>query len=292
MARPTVRPRNRTSAPADVRTQPRRGSVSSQAAKNAKTARKSSSGGGPDIFSAGLPSLDFTNFVINLPLGFNILDSYVAANSGPAPDVPPSPTSRFYVRSFATEGPNTNQRITYSFPVSPNEVNIARLGINYTELNRPGRKPVLKSASKPLQQVSVTVMVVNGNKDYLASAQPQMSAIESLAEIDRDMEIYYPGIDPAKRWRLTDLSFRTVRRNQDNTVAIAEASITFTEVMVLPAPVPGMPRLKDVPRSRKSGDNPGATSGDQRDTGLDADIAAILAAGPRSQNPGTTGGGG
>lgn len=292
MARPTVKTKSKTTAPPDVRTKPRKGSVSSKAAKNAKTARKSSADGLSPGFNLeiDLSGIDLSNIV--LPPGFSISDSYVAANNGPAPDVPPALGSRFYVRSFATQGANTNQRVTYSFPVSPNEVNVSRLGIGYTELNRPGRKPILKSANKPLQQVSVTVMVVNGNRNYMSSAQPEMKAIESLAEIDKDMEIYYPGIDPAKRWRLTDLSLRTVRRNDDNTVAIAEASITFTEVMTLPAPVPGMPRLKDVPRSRKSGDNPGATSGDQRDTGLDADIAAILAAGPKPQNPGTTGGGG
>lgn len=290
MAKPSVKTKKTSQAPADVRTQPRKGTVSSSAARNQKAARKASSsvsaletGGFWSLLNINLEGLDLS--------GVMVLDSFVAASNGPSPDVPPAPTSRLYVRSFATQGTASLQRVTYVFPVSPNEVSISRLGITYTELNRPGRKPILKSANKPLQQITVTVMVVNDARDYMSSAQPQMKALESLAEIDYDMEIFYPGVDPAKRWRLTDLSFRTVRRNPDNTVAIAEANITFTEVVTLPAPVPGMPRLKDVPRSRKSGDNPGATSGDQRDTGLDADIAAILAAGPTPQNPGTSGGG-
>lgn len=290
MARPQVPTKRRTSAPADVRTQPRTGSLSSRSARNLLAQRRSNSTSG-DIFSGGLPNIDFSNFVINLPPGFALFDSFVAAASGPSPDVPPGPTTNMYVRSMATEGSNTLQRVTYTFPVAPNEVNVSRVGINYTELNRPGRKPILKSANRPLQQVSATVIIVDSNRNYMSSAQPQVKALESLASLDYDMEIFYPGVDPSKKWRLTDLSFRTIRRNADNTVAIAEASVTFTEVQVLPAPVPGMPRLKDVPRSRKSGDNPGATSSDQRDTTIDADIAAILAAGPKPNNPGTSGGG-
>ena len=291
MARPVVVPRRASSAPADVRTKPRAGTVSSAAARARKTARASDGVGGANGLFGGLPSIDFSNFVINLPPGFQLMDSYTSPTNGTAPTVPTQQGQNLFVRSAATVSQSSGERVAYSFPVSPNEVNVSRVGIGYTEIGRPGRKPILKSANKPLQQISATVIVVNGNKDYLSSATPQMKALEALAELDYDLEVFYPGVDPAKKWRLTDLSFRTVRRNENNEVAIAEASLTFTEVMTLPAPVPGMPRLKDVPSARKNNQNPGATTPDQRDDSLDDAIKKILLAGPTPNNPGTTGGG-
>ncbi len=288
MAKPQVKTKKKTSAPADVRTAPRNGSLSSRSARALLTARRSSY----SLLNGGLPNIDFSNLnLVGLPAGFTLVESYSSGAGQTAPSVFNPTGQQLVVRSSATVSSSSTERVVYSFPVAPNEVNTGRIGISYTELNRPGRKPVLKSAAKPLQQVSATVIVVDSNRLYTASAQPQIKALESLAEIDYDLEIFYPGVDPSKKWRITDLSFRTVRRNTDNSVAIAEASITFTEVQVLPAPVPGMPRLKDVPRSRKSGTNPGATSDDQRDGSLDADIAAIIAAGPKPLNPGTSGSG-
>jgi hypothetical protein len=281
MAKPSVPTRRpATKAPSDVRTAGKKGSVSSRGTRDAATARAQSYEFG------GLPTLDLSNLSISM-VGV-VLDSYTGASSSPTPDVPPAATSKFYIRSFATESASTLQRVTYVFPVSPNEVSINRLPIAYSEIGRPGRKPILKSAGKQLKQVTATLMVVDADRTFLGSAQPQMDALEALSQIDYDMNIFYPGIDPAAKWRITDLSFRTVRRNTDNVVTLAEANITFSEVVSLPAPVSGMPRIKDVPASRQSSTNPGASSDNQRG-GDEAAIAAVIAAGPKPNNPGGTG---
>ena len=131
-------------------------------------------------------------------------------------------------------------------------------------------------------------MVVDGAKSFLSSAQPQINALESLAQLDYDLNIFYPGVDSSIKWRITDLSFRTMRRDTNNVVTLAEANITFTEVMILPAPVPGMPRIKDVPGSRQSDTNPGATTGGQRGSDDEA-VQLVINAGPKPNNPGGTG---
>jgi hypothetical protein len=139
-----------------------------------------------------------------------------------------------------------------------------------------------------LKQITATLMVVDRARTFLGSAQPQMAALESLSQLDADMNIFYPGIDASTKWRMTDLSFRTMRRNPDNVVTLAEANVTFVEVVTLPTPVAGMPRIKDVPSSRQGSTNPGASSTTQRG-GDDEFIKAIIAAGPTPKNPGGTG---
>lgn len=280
MAKPSVKTnKTPTKAPSDVRTAGKKGTISTADVRNAAAVR------GQSFEFSGLPSLDLSGFT--LPDGFVLLDSFNAVNQ-PVPDSPPSASSKFYIRSFATESPTTLQRVTYVFPVSPNEISINRVPISYTELPRPGRKPILKSVGRQLKQITATLMVVDGARTFLGSAQPQMAALESLSQIDADMNIFYPGIDPSAKWRMTDLSFRTMRRNTDNVVTLAEANVTFSEVVTLPTPVAGMPRIKDVPSSRQGSTNPGSSTTTQRG-GDDDLIKAIIDAGPKPQNPGGTG---
>jgi hypothetical protein len=279
MAKPVVKTKTPPSkAPPAVRKNAKKGSVSSRGMKNAKAVR---SGG---LEYSGLPTINFDN--VNFG-NYVVTSQYTANVTSPTPDTPPAASSKFYIRSFATESATSLQRVTYVFPVSPNEISVNRVPIVYSEINRPGRKPILKSASKQLKQVTATLMVVAGDKSFLKSAQPQIDALEALSLLDYDLNIFYPGIDPSTKWRITDLSFRTVRRDTSNVVTLAESNITFTEVVTLPAPVPGMPRIKDVPASRRSTTNPGASSDNQR-TGEDP-VAIVLAAGPKPNNPGGTG---
>ena len=285
MARPSVRTNRPASrAPAGVRTAAKKGSVSSRQMRNAKAVRSAS------FEFGGLPSIDFSGIGLINFSGIDfaaIMSQYTANIASPTPDVPPAASNKFYIRSFATESATSLQRVTYMFPVSPNEISVNRVPIMYSEISRPGRKPVLKSAGKQLKQITATLMVVDGTKSFLNSAQPQINALEALAQLDYDLNIFYPGVDSSIKWRITDLSFRTMRRDTNNVVTLAEANITFTEVVILPAPVPGMPRIKDVPASRQSTTNPGASSTNQR-VGDDP-VAIVIAAGPKPNNPGGTG---
>lgn len=214
----------------------------------------------------------------------------IAAQSAPAITVLPD-AKKLKLTSFATVSATSTERISYSFVISPNEVSTNRVGLNYSEIARPGRKSLLRVSSINLQQLTITVMVINNDRTYKSSAQSQINALESLANLDYDVSIFYSGVDPAKRWRITDVRFKAMRRNADNEITIAEADITFTEVMATPAVVPGMPKIKDVPSSRNSPTNPGATDSTQRG-GDEELINQILIAGPTPNNPGTSGGGG
>lgn len=264
-----------TAAPSDVRTQARVGAVSSATTVSELARRLAVSPRMARSILSGWTT--------------NTANTVVPAGSGQAVTVLPA-ASKLKIVSFATVSPTSTQKVTYSFVISPNEVSASRNGINYTEIPRPGRKPLLRSASLNLQQLTITVMVLNEDRSYVSSAQAQVDALESLSKLDYDLSIVYAGVDPAKRWRLTDLRYRTVRRNAANEVSIAEADLTFTEVSVMPAAVPGMPSIKDVPLSRNTPANPGATTPGQRGGDQEA-IDRIIGAGPTPTNPGTSGGG-
>ena len=149
------------------------------------------------------------------------------------------------------------QQLSYYFEVSPNEVNLQRLALQYNELDRPGIKPMLQSRNPQLQQMTVTAIVsAHGDDKYFETCQPQIDGLLALVGMDVDLVIAYPGVPATMTWRITDLSLRTMRRNDMNEITIAEANITFTEATQLPAVVPGMPVIKDVVMSRKVNGKP------------------------------------
>lgn len=152
--------------------------------------------------------------------------------------------------------------ISYTFEVSPNEVNLQRLSLSYAELERPGRRPLLLAKSPQLQQVSATVLVTALGPDrFFASCQPRIDVLTTFADLDVDLVVSYPGIPSTMTWRITDLSLRTVRRNEMNEVTIAEADITFTESVIPQSIVPGMAVIKDVPATRSTTGSGGSSSG-------------------------------
>jgi hypothetical protein len=171
---------------------------------------------------------------------------------------------KFSLRTLAplTDPDGNVGPLTYSFEVSPNEVNVQRLGLSYAELERPGRKPLLVAKSSQLQQVSVTVLVTAvGDEKFFVPCQPRLDALAILAELDVDLIVAYPGVPSTMTWRITDLSVRTVRRNEMNEVTIAEAELTLTESIVPQAVVPGMSVIKDIPAPRTTTSKGGSSGG-------------------------------
>jgi hypothetical protein len=197
------------------------------------------------------------------------------------------------LRSALTRTVNGEQvDVTYTFAISPNEINLQRLGIAYGELERPGRKPLLQSRNEQLRQLSATVMVTaNGDDKFYGSCQLQIDGLIALANIDADVFVHYPGVPQVMAWRITDLSIRTVRRDDMNNVTIAEAEITFTEATSPQTVVPGMKTIKDTQigdpvrvKHPSGGSGSGSTgcqrNGADRDADTKCRVDDVVAAGP------------
>ena len=184
---------------------------------------------------------------------------------------------KFSLRSLETfEVDGVQQQVVYDFEVSPNEVNLQRLGLTYAELERPGRRPLLLAKSPQLQQISLTALVTShGTTRFFTSCQAQIDGLVAIAGFDGDFVVAYPGVPATLTWRITDLSIRTVRRDTMNEVTIAEADITLTESVVADPVVPGMPTIKDIPAPRstaKTGGGTGGTTDCQKYSGPDQSL--------------------
>lgn len=194
-----------------------------------------------------------------------------------------------------TVGTFANRETTFIFPVAPVEVNITRIPLAYSEIPRPGRKPLLQVSGRQLLQVSATFVVISAEEGGFLPAQQKIEALQRISQTDAALTIAFPGVPSKPLWRITDLRISSTARDENNNVTVAKADVTFTEFLARPAVVPGSVLLKDVPASRSTSRGKGATSKNQRavtgapNTGLADAVKAIMDKGPAGNPGGTTG---
>lgn len=148
----------------------------------------------------------------------------------------------------------SNDRAVFEFPYAPNDISIEGLTDSYSELERPGLKPLLRRDAKSSRKVSFTAKIVNRTGVGYVSCEPQIALLSSIASLNVDVYLIGLGIlSSGLKFRITDMSVETVRMNPDQQITIADVSLTFTEVIEVGQVVPGMTLLKDIPRPTSSG---------------------------------------
>ena len=118
--------------------------------------------------------------------------------------------------------------LTFSATYAPREVEYSGFEAIYQEVERPGRKPLLRKSGEALRRISMEIFV--GSKDIETSVSPQIRLLERLAESPLPLVIEY---EPRTygRWRIEALSYSSVdRTTSGNQISRALVSIDFVEI--------------------------------------------------------------
>jgi LysM repeat protein len=163
---------------------------------------------------------------------------------------------------------------TLIIPYAPNEVEHSGIGAEYANVTRAGRRNALVYLKKQLPTMSFTLLVADTWRPSADPVHPKLvqSATSILKELRHWAEngvrirVTY-GAFESGTWRITEMSVKTVARNQTNNEPTrAEVDITFTVVSdivvgtgpvsggVKPAPVKKSPAPKTRVHTVKSGD--------------------------------------
>lgn len=122
----------------------------------------------------------------------------------------------------------TNRSLTFRAKYAPREVEYSGYESVYQEVERPGRKPLLRKSGEALRRVSMELFV--GGSDIEESVNQQLITLESLAATTFPLLIEY---EPRTygQWRIETLSYSSVdRRKTDDGISRALVSITFVEI--------------------------------------------------------------
>lgn len=138
-----------------------------------------------------------------------------------------------------------DQPYEFVFPFAPIDVQYSNLATEWTEINRPGRTPLIDYSQNRLLEVSFNFLVARPNDGLAYSVDDDLVTLRYMAASTRTVSVFgmdgmltnpfqIPG-QPARTssgffFHITDLSIRSVRRNKDNHITAAECSITLREV--------------------------------------------------------------
>lgn len=138
-----------------------------------------------------------------------------------------------------------DQPYEFVFPFAPIDVQYSNLAAEWTEINRPGRTPLIDYSQSKLLEVSFNFLVARPNDGLAYSVDDDLVTLRYMASSTRTVSMFgmdgmltnpfqIPG-QPARTsggffFHITDLSIRSVRRNKDNQITAAECSITLREV--------------------------------------------------------------
>lgn len=138
-----------------------------------------------------------------------------------------------------------DQPYEFVFPYAPIDVQYSNMAAEWTEINRPGRTPLIDYSQSKLLEVSFNFLVARPGDGITYSVDDDLVTLRYMASSRRTVSIFgmdgmltnpfqIPG-QPNRTssgffFHITDFTVRSVRRNKDNQITAAECSITLREV--------------------------------------------------------------
>jgi hypothetical protein len=160
-----------------------------------------------------------------------------------------SEVGKVTIKSIEPVG-ETSEYALFTFPYAPTDIKFEGLTDIYTELERPGLQPLVRRQAKKTLKVSFTARIVDRDSPGTGEVETMLSLLSSIGALNVDVVLIGLGaMTSGLKFRITDMSSDTIRMNPQQRITIADVNITFTEVVTVRQPVPGMILLKDPPIS-------------------------------------------
>ena len=120
--------------------------------------------------------------------------------------------------------------ITIEFPYGPTDVRYQQLAPDYSQIQRPGAKPIMVRTGEPLRTVTFTATIadkLSGGKD---DVELVLERIQDLAAADVDCQFIYGLSALPYPVRVTQLDTASTRRNLEGLLTQAQISVQLTEI--------------------------------------------------------------
>ena len=121
----------------------------------------------------------------------------------------------------------------FIFPYGPKEVQYGEFALNYSEVQRPGKKPLLRSVAPKNRTVTMSAVIADPQSGGSATVEEKLRLLELLAAEDVDLTFQHGGIVLPYHVRMTRLSFSSVQRTLNGEITQAKAEISLQETIPL-----------------------------------------------------------
>lgn len=143
-------------------------------------------------------------------------DAIAASASIPPPRIPVTGLSLF----------DPNGTLMWRAPFSPKTVNHGNLAPSFADGERDGRPPLLLRASDPRPTLECELLLAH--PDINTSVENWINTLRYIAKRPHPIRVQYGPSESLGLWRMTELSFSSVERNEFAQITRATVSMRFT----------------------------------------------------------------
>lgn len=126
----------------------------------------------------------------------------------------------------------------YTFPFTPQQIDYTNLGPELSEVLRPGRKPIVAFTRFKARQIALRFLIAVPQDGLFASVDDSVQELQRM--VNTASRVYFTNMDKQITnslttessqvfWSIIDFTLSSVRRNADNKITSAEATLTLVE---------------------------------------------------------------
>lgn len=121
----------------------------------------------------------------------------------------------------------------FEFPFGPKEVQYADHALNYQEIRRPGRKPLLRAVAPKNRSIRMSAVIADRRTRGLGSCEEQLQILKDMAEADLDLQFRHGYVTFPARLRITSLGINSRERTLQGEITKAQVDLAFKEILPL-----------------------------------------------------------
>lgn len=130
--------------------------------------------------------------------------------------------------------------LEFVFPFPPNQVSYSEVAPEISEIERPGKKPIIAFSRYRARRVSLEFLVAVPYDGMRVNVEESIEVLRSIANSGRPVSFYNAdsflgGTTPQGisvngiYWSITDMSFDSVRRNSEQRITQASVRMSIVE---------------------------------------------------------------
>lgn len=127
----------------------------------------------------------------------------------------------------------TSSLLSFEFPFGPKQVNYSSHALQYTEIRRPGMKPLLRAMNPKNRTISMNAVIADRTSHGLGSCEDQLQTLKDMSVADLDVEFVHGVVTFPARLRITGFTINSTDRNLQGEVTKAKVSLNLKESIPL-----------------------------------------------------------
>ena len=128
---------------------------------------------------------------------------------------------------------NTSNLLSFEFPYGPKKVQYGGHALQYTEVRRPGMKPLLRSTNPKNRTIGLNAVIADRTSRGMGSCEEQLQLLKDMSVADVDVEFVHGVVTFPARLRIVGFGIDSVERTLQGEITKARINLSLKESIPL-----------------------------------------------------------